>query len=184
MIAKNCFKKIAQIQILAIGIFVYSPVMNPGLSNELLTAGITKIEQLIPENALNIFKFQTNPSLVYAELPLIKNRANSMVNQNSFFPNMAHVHTRTINKWTNCNLILTADIDPIYDTQFLAGILFNLSKRDDSIDYEKFYWFWSLWNDFLNDPSDQKLYEIKHHLLQKLKIKLKIKDQPKNLTIE
>ncbi|MHA1674461.1 MAG: AAA domain-containing protein, partial [Promethearchaeota archaeon] len=135
------------------------PITSPSIAAQLEQYGF----RTVGEVADNIDKIVigNTPEPLYAELPLIKNKAIALAKQIPIYPDPGRTFSYAIPRFSPINLTFAIESDPLNERVFGVGIFLEMFLPKKSKTYKLFHQWWKIWKEALENKQDsQEILQI------------------------
>jgi len=121
------------------------------------------------------------PNPLYSELPLLKNKALSLINDEIILPSSGHTYSYAIPRYSPLSITFAIETDPANDRVFAAGFFLKMNTFGNSYYNNIFDKWWAIWKKTFQAPPDPNA--IQEELNQFLFINISLEEVEDILSI-
>jgi len=121
---------------------------------------------------INMIKVGNTPNPIYPELPLLENKALSIINDQIVLPSAGHTHSYAIPRYSPISVTFAVETDPANDRVYAAGFFLRMYAFANSYFNNIFDKWWKVWKDTFKENKTPK--DIQEELNNFLFIKIKL----------
>ncbi len=135
------------------------PFNSNSISQQLESYGFKTIGDV--DRGLKKIKVGNTPAPLYPELPLLKMKVKSLINNEITTPKPGKVHSYCIPKFTPISLTFAIETDPSSDRVFAAGIYLKMIVAKKAKNYSIFKKWWIIWKNALDTSESPDIIKTK-----------------------
>ncbi|MHA1612001.1 MAG: DEAD/DEAH box helicase [Promethearchaeota archaeon] len=125
------------------------PHSSPSIAAQLEQYGFRTVGDVA--NNIDKIVFGNTPEPLFAELPLIKNKAIGLAKQIPIYPDPGRTYSYAIPRYSPINLVFAIESDPLNERVFGVGIFLEMFLPKKSKTYKLFHQWWRIWKDALDN---------------------------------
>ncbi len=145
------------------------PFTSPSIAEQLINDyGFTTIDDVFQN--INNITVGIIPKPLYPELPLLKLKAEALIEERLIYPRFNETHSYNIPQYSPIALNFGVEYDTNNDRVFVVGIYLRMFVSKVIRYHNRFYNWWKTWKDVMQNPRsfDDISVELNEHLLPEI----------------